>query len=110
MLFCGDQIGMDATDFFTPIDITAGVRDWYNSGHLTDQLTGITIAPLGEQFLGVFDAGGVGATTLGPGDKDKLTVLDYGPLWNNTETGLLMLNRNGAPENNEAWTVIVKHK
>jgi hypothetical protein len=37
-------------------------------------------------------------------------VLDYGPLWNNTETGLLMLNRNGAPENNEAWTVIVKHK
>jgi subtilisin family serine protease len=110
LLFCGDQIGMDATDFFTPIDITAGVRDWYNSGHLTDQLTGITIAPLGEQFLGVFDAGGVGATTLGPGDKDKLTVLDYGPLWNNTETGLLMLNRNGAPENNEAWTVIVKHK
>jgi hypothetical protein len=108
LYFCGDAIGMDAGDFFTPIDITAGVRDWYNSGALTDQLTGITISPLGEQYLGSFTVGGIGSTFLAPGASDTLTVLDFGPLWNNTETGLLLLYRGGAPAYNEAQPVVVQ--
>ncbi len=107
LLFCGEQIGMNASNFFDPMDVQALAVDIYFQGAVTDFFTGITISPLGEQYLGIFDAGGVGFTMLPPNAQDTLTVLDFGPLTNNTETGLLLLYRNGAPAKNEAATVLV---
>ena len=107
LLLCGEQIGMNAKNFFQPIDLTALAIDGYFSGNVTDVIDGVTISPLGEQFLGMFEAGGPGATSLAPGGSDKLTVIDFGLTTNNTETGLLLLNRGGAPKRNEARTVIV---
>ncbi len=108
LLICGEQIGMDAANFLQPIDVTALAVDDGFSGEVTDVLEGVTLAPLGEQYLGVFAAGGAGATRLLPGGRDKLEVLDVGPSSNNTETGLLLLNRGGAPARNEARALRVE--
>ena len=52
MLLCADQIGMNAKNFFAPIHLTAIASDFYYGGN-GDTLTGITISPLGEQYLGL---------------------------------------------------------
>ena len=108
LLICGEQIGMNATNFLQPIDVTALAVDNGFTGEVTDVLEGITLSPLGEQYLGVFEAGGAGATRLPPGGRDQLAVLDFGASTNNTETGLLLLNRGGAPARNEARAVRVE--
>ncbi|MCA9921265.1 MAG: S8 family serine peptidase [Anaerolineales bacterium] len=96
LYICGEQIGMDATNFFDPMDIEAIAYDWYYSGTVTDALTGITISPLGEQYLASFDNGGIGATTIPTLDSDKMQILDFGFITNNTETGILLMYRQGA--------------
>jgi subtilisin family serine protease len=96
MLICGEQIGMNAQNFFDPMDIVALAVDNYFTGAVTDFFDDITISPLGEQYVGLFENGGAGATTLAPRQTDKLRLLDYGELTNNTENGLLLLYRNGA--------------
>ena len=73
-----------------------------------DLLTGITISPLGEQYLGVFEEGGVGSTVVEPRTSETLHVLDFGESTNNTESGLLLLFRKGAPEDNEAAAIMVE--
>ena len=107
LYFCGEQIGMDASNFFQPMDVVAAAADVYYQGTITDLIGGITISPLGEQYLGLFENGSVGFTTLDYKERDKLRILDFGPLTNNTETGLLLLYRNGAPADNEADVIIV---
>lgn len=106
--FCGEQVGMNAENFQDPFDMTAGVRDIYFTGAITDQIAGITISPLGEQYLGVFDGTDVGFTVIPSMESVELQVLDGGQTTNNTETGLLLLYRNGAPVDNEAATVLVE--
>jgi hypothetical protein len=96
MLICGEQIGMNAANFFDPMDIGAYVFDLYFQGAYTDWIEGMTISPLGEQFLGMFETGGAGGTTLAPQAIDKLRLLDYGKTTNNTEMGILLLYRDGA--------------
>ena len=96
MLICGEQIGMNADNFYDPMDINVYAFDNFFQGVFTDGIEGITISPLGEQYLGVFDIGGVGATTLAPKASDKLRMLDFGQTTNNTEMGLLLLYRDGA--------------
>ncbi|MBW7884546.1 MAG: S8 family serine peptidase [Caldilineaceae bacterium] len=108
LLFCGDQIGLDASDFFDPMDIVALAVENYFQGIVTDFFDGITISPLGEQYLGVFANGGVGTTTLAYKEADKLTILDFGPLTNNTEQGLLLLYRGGAIDWVEAAVIYGK--
>ncbi|MCP5095269.1 MAG: S8 family serine peptidase [Chloroflexi bacterium] len=95
MTICGEQIGMNATNFFQPIDVTAQATDFYYGGP-GDALGGITISPLGEQYLADFDNGGIGFTTIPSLGSDKMSVLDFGFITNNTETGLLLLYRDGA--------------
>lgn len=95
MFICGDQIGMDASNFFDPMDITAQATDFYYGGN-GDQLDGITISPLGEQYLGIFDSSGSTNATIPFAGHDTLDVLDFGFITNNTETGLLLLYRQGA--------------
>lgn len=87
MLICGEQIGMNADNFYDPMDINVYAFDNFFQGVFTDGIEGITISPLGEQYLGVFDIGGVGATTLAPKASDKLRMLDFGQTTNNTGDG-----------------------
>lgn len=107
LLLCGEQIGLNANNFFDPMDIAVVAYDAFYQGVSTDFLEGITIAPLGEQYLGAFDGGGIGGTALGHDKKDKLRILDQGQLTNNTESGLLLLFRGGAALNREAGTVTI---
>ncbi len=102
MLICGEQIGMNADNFFDPMDINVYAFDNYFQGIFTDGFEGITISPLGEQYLGLFENGGVGSTALPSKTSDKLRLLDYGQTTNNTESGLLLLYRDGAVNGVEA--------
>ncbi len=106
MLLCADQIGMNAGNFFHPINLKAVASDFYFGG-AGDTLTGMTIAPLGEQYIGLFASDANTATTLIEDGRDALHVADYGAFTNNTETGLLLLFRNGALLDAEAGTAIV---
>ena len=106
LTICGEQIGMNATNFFDPIDVTAQTTDFLFGGP-GDTISGMTISPLGEQYLGAFENGAVGFTDIPAHGIDRLHVLDFGPLTNNTETGLLLLFRGGAPVDNEADVVLV---
>ena len=104
MLICGDQIGMDASNFFDPMDVQYAAFDWYNGG--PGDATGVmTISPLGEQFFGVFQSTGGNFSDLPANTTDQLEVLDFGFITNNTETGLLLLYRGGAPASNEAAAI-----
>ena len=98
MFICGEQIGMNAANFFDPMDISVLAVDNYFTGLVTDAIDGITIAPLGEQYLALFEQGGIGATFLAPAQGDRLRFVDYGETTNNSEAGLMLLYRNGAPQ------------
>ncbi|CAN5389106.1 S8 family serine peptidase [soil metagenome] len=106
MLICADQIGMNATDFFHPINLKAVASDFYFGGD-GDTLTGITISPLGEQYVGLFASDANTSATLMENGRDSLHVVDYGAFTNNTETGLLLLFRKGALSDAEAGIAIV---
>ncbi len=106
MLLCAEQIGMTLANAFTPINVTAYVDDFYFGG-MGDVIPDITISPFGEQYVGEFEKGGTGLTTLSADAKDKLRVLNFGPLTNNTETGLLLLFRGGSQINREAGTIMI---
>lgn len=98
MSICGEQIGMNAANFFDPMDIDVYAYDNYFTNLYTDAIEDITISPLGEQYLGLFEKGGIGATTLAPQQSDKLRIIDLGKTTNNTESGLLLLYRDGAQQ------------
>lgn len=107
LVICGEQIGMNAANFFQPINLDAFTTDIYFGGD-GDSIEGVTIAPLGERYLGIFQNGGIGFTEIAPRQNDLLTIEDTGVHINNTENGLLLLYRPGAPGSNEAGVVIVK--
>jgi len=66
LYFCGDQIGMNAEDFFTSsMDVSAWAVDWYYGGP-ADSIEGMNIVPLGERYYTVFANGDAGYTTLAP--------------------------------------------
>lgn len=106
MLLCAEQIGMTLADQLKPMNVTAFIDDFYFGGQ-GDVINGITISPFGEQYVAEFEKGGIGATALGPDQKDKMRILDFGPTTNNTESGLLLLFRGGAELNREAGTVVI---
>lgn len=98
MFICGEQIGMNAENFFDPMNISVQAVDNYFTGEVTDAIDGITISPLGEQYLALFEMGGIGATVLAPKQTDSMRFLDYGETTNNTEAGLMLLYRDGAQQ------------
>lgn len=102
LTICGEQIGMNADNFFDPMDVSAYAADIFYQGAYTDAIEDMTISPLGEQYLGVFETGGVGGTRLAPLASDKLRIYDFGQTTNNTEMGLLLLYRDGAVPGVEA--------
>jgi subtilisin family serine protease len=103
LYFCGEQIGMNAANFFQPMDMMVLASDWYFGSGVTDYLDGITIAPLGERYLGLM------SNDVAPGATETLAVLDFGAGNDTTETGVLLFLdaargdiRGGAPAWKEA--------
>jgi len=106
MMVCAEQIGLTWADRFKPINLTAVANDTYYAG-ATDTIPPLTISPFGERYLGVFQQNDQTATTLTAHGTDTLQVLDFGPLHNSNEQGLLLLFSAGTPIGYEAGTVRV---
>jgi hypothetical protein len=117
LTICGEQIGLNASNFFQPMTITGGVVDIYFTGNVTDTFDPVSFSALGERYLGVFDGTGFGTADIASGATSLLTILDFGPLGTNpSETGLLILLdgprgavRGGAPANKEVQVITVNH-
>lgn len=105
LLFCGEQIGMDATNFFQPIDVDLfGLDGYYGSG-VSDAVLDMVISPLGEEYLGIFDDfTSIGFTEIAPKSREDMYILDTG-LGITNETGLLLMDRGGSLR--EAFTIPV---
>jgi hypothetical protein len=89
--------------------------DNYYSGTVTDSVTGIVVAPLGERYFGIVGDDGFGSGDVAPFGSAPLTVLDFGPTGTNPgELGLLLVqnasrgdHRGGAPRGRDAIRVLV---
>ncbi len=90
LLICGEQIGMNAANLgVTRVNMSVLAQDFYFGGP-GDTVTGLTVTPLGERFLGVA-ADVAGRTSNAAG----LAVYDFGALAGNTPERGLMLVTNG---------------
>jgi subtilisin family serine protease len=104
LYICGEQVGLTAADVLsTNVDAFVVAEDFYYGGP-GDLVEGITITPLGEQFLGL-------APDIAGNTFDFLQVYDFGPFpGNSPELGLLLLTngdrgagaRGGATKDTEA--------
>jgi subtilisin family serine protease len=115
LMVCGEQIGMNAADFGTPIAGDLLAVDIYFTGNVTDVVEGLEFAPLGERYLAVI-GGEVVIGEIPSGATEDLEVIDFGPEGTNpSETGVLLLyNANqfggpysGAPEDNDDFAVTI---
>jgi hypothetical protein len=89
LLVCGEQVGLNASNFLQNVDMDVLAQDFYYGGP-GDLITDLTVAPLGEQFLGL-PADVPGNTN----DPAGLSVFDFGPLGGNTPEQGLLLFTNG---------------
>lgn len=91
LTLCGEQIGMNADDFFAPITADLYAFDTYFTGRATDQILGMEFAPLGERYFPIVGDDGFGGGDVAAGGSETLTVLDYGAAGTNpSETGVLL--------------------
>jgi len=112
LYICGEQIGMNADDLLaTQVDMDVYTEDFYFGGP-GDEVTGLTVTPLGERFYGV-PADVPGKTNAPAG----LAVYDFGAFPGNTpELGLMLFtngdrgagNRGGATQATEALLFLVE--
>jgi subtilisin family serine protease len=109
LLFCGDQIGLDADALLAEsIDVDLVAQDFYY-GLGGDEILDMNVVPLGERYLTVFDNGDVGFTVLPPRSPIlHLSIVDFGDQLNETETGVLWLYGPGARNRNEARAWILQ--
>jgi subtilisin family serine protease len=90
LYICAEQIGMDGSDLLaTNVDMEVFAQDFYYGGP-GDEVTGLTVTPLGERFYGV--PSDVGGNT---NDPNALEVYDFGAFSGNTPEKGLMLVTNG---------------
>ena len=109
LTICGEQIGMNAENFFDPITADVLAVDNYFQAVVTDFIAGVQFSALGERFLGTVD-------TIAPQSVGTLEVIDFGRAGTNpSETGLLLFMTgerddgiSGAPEGREAMTVRIR--
>ena len=104
LYICGEQIGMNAADLLTTtVDMTVVAQDWYYGGP-GDAIEGLTVTPLGEQYVGFTE-------DIAGKSNGTLAVVDYGPFpGNSPELGVMLLTngdrgggfRGGATEATEA--------
>ena len=106
LLICGEQVGLTGTDMLaTNVDMDVVAQDFYYGGP-GDVIEGLTVTPLGEQFLGLAnDVPGNASDSAG------LQVFDFGPFpGNSPELGILLFTngdrgagaRGGATQETEA--------
>jgi len=104
LYICGEQIGLTGTDMLaTNVDMEVFTYDFYYGGP-GDFIGGLTVTPLGEQYLGL--PGDIAGKSAG-----AMTVIDFGA-WpgNSPELGLMMFTngdrgagaRGGATQATEA--------
>ena len=100
---------MNAGNFFQNVDARVEAQDWYYGGP-GDEIDGLTIAPLGEQYLGLPD-------DIPGKSEGTMTVIDFGPLPGNTqELGVMMIGngdrgggaRGGSTQSTEALLFTTK--
>jgi minor extracellular serine protease Vpr len=106
LIICGEQIGLDASALgVRQVDMDVVAQDFYFGGP-GDEITGLTVTPLGERFYG--EAADVPGTTDA---ASALQVYDFGAIpGNSEELGLLLFtngdrgagNRGGATQGTEA--------
>ena len=76
LTICGEQIGMNADELLRADGHVVGAYDNFFTGNLTDSIDGITVAPLGERYLGLFDPDCITSGDV-PGDGSlPMTVVD----------------------------------
>lgn len=106
LYICGEQIGMDAANLLvTNVNMSVVAQDFYYGGP-GDEVTGLTVTPLGERFFGV--PSDVAGNTY---DAAGLSVYDFG-VWpgNTPDLGLILVTngdrgagaRGGATQDSEA--------
>jgi subtilisin family serine protease len=106
LLICGEQVGLTGTDMLaTNVDMDVVAQDFYYGGP-GDLIEGLTVTPLGEQFLGLANDVPGNAS-----DPAGLQVFDFGPFpGNSPELGILLFTngdrgagaRGGATQETEA--------
>ncbi|MDH3499591.1 MAG: S8 family serine peptidase [Acidimicrobiia bacterium] len=109
LTLCGEQIGMNASNFFDPITADVLALDNYFQGVVTDFISDIQFSPLGERYQAVVD-------DIAPGATGRVRVTDFGRAGTNpSETGLLLFMTgeqdgriSGAPEGREAMTIRIR--
>jgi hypothetical protein len=114
LTFCGEQIGMNATNFYDPITMDVEAVDNYFTGFATDAILGIEVAPLGERYAGVVGGSWYGGD-IAPFSSASLNVVDYGSVGTNpSETGVMLVldaargsAHGGAPLGNESLLINV---
>ena len=106
LTFCGDQIGLNASSFFTEsFDVDVEGQDFYFGGP-SDFILDMNVVPLGERYFTVFANGDAVYTEFPPRSGTLgFGVIDFGDQFNATENGLLWIYGPGAPADNEvkAW-------
>ena len=112
MYICGEQVGLTGTDLLaTNVDAFVIAQDFYYGGP-GDIVTGLTITPLGERYVGFpSDISGISAGAM--------TVIDFGPFpGNSAELGVMLFtngdrgsgNHGGATQDTEALLITVLPK
>lgn len=110
MYLCGEQVGMNADDLLTTaVDMDVVTQDFYYGGP-GDEITDLTVTPLGERFYGV-------PVDVAGGSSGELDVYDFGQFGDNTdELGLMLItngdrgagNHGGATQDTEALLFLVE--
>ncbi len=114
LTFCGEQIGMNATNFYDPITMDVEAVDNYFTGFATDAILGIQVAPLGERYAGVVGTDWY-SFDVNPFSNARLNVVDWGTEGTNpSETGVMLVldaargsAHGGAPLGNESLLINV---
>ncbi|MGQ0609441.1 MAG: S8 family serine peptidase [Chloroflexota bacterium] len=89
---CGEQLGLTNEDLGTPLSADLLAIDAYFTGRVTDQISGLAFAPLGERYLPVI-ADGIAAGDVPAGGSATLEVIDFGTAGTNPgELGVLLLS------------------
>jgi hypothetical protein len=115
LVICGEQIGMNAADFFDPMGMDVGAFDNYFTGNLTDAIEGMTVAPLGERYLATFAGDGLVTVDIPRSSSATMHIADFGPAGTNpSETGLMLVTnaargdvRGGSPAKRDARFITI---
>jgi hypothetical protein len=109
---CAEQLDLDATALGQPMNVKVFAVDFYfgdstSNSPVTDVSDLLTIAPGGERYVPLFRKGGIGTTVLPEGRSDQLRIVDTGSTTNSSETGILLLYRDGAEIGEEAGVITI---